>query len=178
LARQRVSASIGWCSVSRAASATQRRYHPPPRGGAVGYFLSSRSEGITHSVQYFGELCNYIYIQHSNPDFCVILIIKQYHDFPRSYSKTLFSGYQGKSRFRGAEVHLRRYFRKLTVVIALQNYTYTYSFIHFSCSSQLEHRAPFGVSVTTYRIRRTVGLLWTSDQPVTETSTHTGEHNL
>jgi hypothetical protein len=42
-------------------------------------------------------------------------------------------------------------------------------FHSFSCysSSQPEHRAPFGVSVITQR--HTVGLLWTSDQPVTET---------
>jgi hypothetical protein len=39
-------------------------------------------------------------------------------------------------------------------------------FIHFPVGSQLEHRAPFGVSVITYTIRHTVGLLWTSDQPV------------
>jgi hypothetical protein len=32
----------------------------------------------------------------------------------------------------------------------------------FSCSSQLEHRAPFGVSVITHIFRHTVGLLWTS----------------
>jgi hypothetical protein len=39
----------------------------------------------------------------------------------------------------------------------------TLSFIQsFSCSSQLEHRAPFGVSVITHTIRDTVGLLWTS----------------
>jgi hypothetical protein len=45
-----------------------------------------------------------------------------------------------------------------------------YIFIHsFSFCSQLEHRAPFGVSVTIHTIRHTVGLLWTSDQPVAET---------
>jgi hypothetical protein len=49
---------------------------------------------------------------------------------------------------------------------------------HFSCSSQLEQRAPFGVSVITHTIRHTVGLLWTSDQPVAETSTYTGQHNI
>jgi hypothetical protein len=43
----------------------------------------------------------------------------------------------------------------------------------FSCSSQLEYTDPFGVSVITHTIRHTVGLLWTSDQPVAETSTYT-----
>jgi hypothetical protein len=33
------------------------------------------------------------------------------------------------------------------------------------------------VSVITHTIRHTVGLLWTSDQPVAETSTCTGQHN-
>jgi hypothetical protein len=32
----------------------------------------------------------------------------------------------------------------------------------------------FGVSVITHTIRHTVGLLWTSDQPVAEASTYTG----
>jgi hypothetical protein len=50
------------------------------------------------------------------------------------------------------------------------------SFIHFPLGSQLEHRAPFGVSVITHTIRHTVGLLWTSDQPVAEASTYTGQH--
>jgi hypothetical protein len=46
-----------------------------------------------------------------------------------------------------------------------------YKYIHsFSCCSHVEHRAPFGVSVITYN--ETHGrLLWTSDQPVAETST-------
>jgi hypothetical protein len=60
LARQRVSASIGWCSVSRIASATQRRYHPPPRGGAVGYFLSSRSETMRALLTLSSTLGNYV----------------------------------------------------------------------------------------------------------------------
>jgi hypothetical protein len=51
------------------------------------------------------------------------------------------------------------------------------SFIfHFPFRSQLEHRAPFGVSVITRTIRHAVGLLWMSDQPVAETSTFTGQH--
>jgi hypothetical protein len=29
-----------------------------------------------------------------------------------------------------------------------------------------------------HTIRHTVGLLWTSDQPVAETSTYTGQHNI
>jgi hypothetical protein len=36
---------------------------------------------------------------------------------------------------------------------------------------------PFEVSKS-HRIRRTVGLLWTSDQPVAEASTYTGQHNI
>jgi hypothetical protein len=53
------------------------------------------------------------------------------------------------------------------------------SIIHsFSCSSHLEHRALFGVSVITRILRHTVGLLWTSDQPVAEASTYTGQHDI
>jgi hypothetical protein len=44
--------------------------------------------------------------------------------------------------------------------------------------SHLEHRAPFGVSEITHILRYTVGLLWTSDQPVAEASTYTGQHNI
>jgi hypothetical protein len=40
------------------------------------------------------------------------------------------------------------------------------SFISFSFFPNLEHRAPFVVSVITHILRHTVGLLWTSDQPV------------
>jgi hypothetical protein len=50
--------------------------------------------------------------------------------------------------------------------------------INFHLGSQLEHRAPFGVSVITHTIRHTVRILWTSDQPVAETSTYTGQHNI
>jgi hypothetical protein len=49
--------------------------------------------------------------------------------------------------------------------------------IHFPFVLNLEHRAPFGVS-SSYTIRHTVGLLWTSDEPVAETSTYTGQHNI
>jgi hypothetical protein len=49
------------------------------------------------------------------------------------------------------------------------------SFIHFL---DLEHTAPFGVSVITHTLRRTMGYLCTSDQPVAETSTYTGQHNM
>jgi hypothetical protein len=49
---------------------------------------------------------------------------------------------------------------------------------YFPLGSQLEHRAPFGASVITHTIIHTVGLLWTSDQPVTEASTYTGQHNI
>jgi hypothetical protein len=52
-----------------------------------------------------------------------------------------------------------------------------HAFIHFPIVPPLEHRAPFGVSVITHT-RHTVGLLWTSDQPVAETSTYTGQHNI
>jgi hypothetical protein len=48
----------------------------------------------------------------------------------------------------------------------------------FSCSSQMEHRATFGVSAITHTIRHTVGLLLTSDQAIAETSTYTGQHNI
>jgi hypothetical protein len=48
----------------------------------------------------------------------------------------------------------------------------------FSCSSQLEHRAPFRVSVITHIFRHKVGLLWTNDQPVAEVSNYTGQHNI
>jgi hypothetical protein len=50
--------------------------------------------------------------------------------------------------------------------------------IHFPVGSQQERRAPFGVSVITHTIRHTLGLLWTSDQPVVEASTYTGQHNI
>jgi hypothetical protein len=51
-----------------------------------------------------------------------------------------------------------------------------YSFIHFPVVPNLEHKARFGGSVITYTVRHTVGLLWTSDQPVAEASTYTGQH--
>jgi hypothetical protein len=47
-----------------------------------------------------------------------------------------------------------------------------HSFIHFPVVPNLEHRAPLEVSVITHTIRHTVGLLWTSDQPVAEASTN------
>jgi hypothetical protein len=50
--------------------------------------------------------------------------------------------------------------------------------IRFTFVPNLENRAPFGVSVITHTIRHTVGLLWTSDQPVAETSTYTAQHNI
>jgi hypothetical protein len=46
---------------------------------------------------------------------------------------------------------------------------FIHSLIHFPFVPNLEHRAPFGVSVITHTIRHTVGLIWTSDQPVAET---------
>jgi hypothetical protein len=49
---------------------------------------------------------------------------------------------------------------------------------HISVGFQLEHRAPFGVSVITHIIRHTVGLPWTSDQPIAEACTYTGQHNI
>jgi hypothetical protein len=51
-------------------------------------------------------------------------------------------------------------------------------FIHFPVVPNLQHRAPFGVSVITHTIRHAVGRLWTSDQPVSEVSTYTGKHNI
>jgi hypothetical protein len=50
--------------------------------------------------------------------------------------------------------------------------------IIFLLGFQLEHRAPFGVSVITYIIRHTVEFLLTSDQPVADTSTYTGQYNM
>jgi hypothetical protein len=52
------------------------------------------------------------------------------------------------------------------------------SLINFPVFSNLEHRAPFGVSVITHIFRYTVGLLWTSDQPDAEASTYTGQHSI
>jgi hypothetical protein len=52
------------------------------------------------------------------------------------------------------------------------------SFVLFPELSQLEQRAPFGVSVIIHTNRRLVGLLWTSDQPVAEASTYTGKHDI
>jgi hypothetical protein len=57
----------------------------------------------------------------------------------------------------------------------LQQHSFIHSFI-FLYVPNLEHRAPFGVSVITRTIRHTVGLLWMSDQPVAEASTYTGQH--
>jgi hypothetical protein len=51
-------------------------------------------------------------------------------------------------------------------------------FIHFPVGSQLEYKAPFGVSVITHTIRHTVGLPWTIDQPVAEAFTYAGQHNI
>jgi hypothetical protein len=51
-------------------------------------------------------------------------------------------------------------------------------FIHFPVFPNLEHRATFGVSAITHTIRYMVGLLWTSDQPVAEASTYSGQHNI
>jgi hypothetical protein len=50
----------------------------------------------------------------------------------------------------------------------------------FSCSSQLEQReGPFGGFCDhAHTVRHTVGLLWTSDQPIIETCTYTGQHNI
>jgi hypothetical protein len=42
----------------------------------------------------------------------------------------------------------------------------------------MEHRVAVGASAITHTIRHTVGLLWTSDQPVAEASTYTGQHNI
>jgi hypothetical protein len=62
-----------------------------------------------------------------------------------------------------------------------QNYQLTCkasnSFINFPVGSQLEHRAPFAVSVISHTFRHTVGLFWTRDQPVAETSTYIGQQN-
>jgi hypothetical protein len=62
--------------------------------------------------------------------------------------------------------------------MGMEYHLFIHSFIHFPLGFQLEHRAPFEVSVITHTIRHTVGLLLTSDQPVAEASTYTGQHNL
>jgi hypothetical protein len=68
-----------------------------------------------------------------------------------------------------------------TSLLLIINHSYL-RFIHnsftFPVHSQLEHRTPFGISVITHTIRHTVGLLWTSEQPVAETSTYTRQHNI
>jgi hypothetical protein len=54
-----------------------------------------------------------------------------------------------------------------------------FTFIHpFPVGSELEHRAPFEVYVITHTIRHTVELPWTSDQPVAEACTFTGQQNI
>jgi hypothetical protein len=55
---------------------------------------------------------------------------------------------------------------------------FLYSFIHFSLVPNLEHRAPFGVSMIALVIRHAVGLLWTTHQPIQEASTYTGQHDI
>jgi hypothetical protein len=53
---------------------------------------------------------------------------------------------------------------------------FVHSFINFPVIPNLEH-GPFRVIVITHTIRHMVGLLWTSDQPVAETSTYTRQQN-
>jgi hypothetical protein len=67
---------------------------------------------------------------------------------------------------------------RLSSCLLSKNVKVKMSFIHFPVGSQLEHRAPFRVSVIAHTIRHMVGLLWASDQPGTETSTYTGQHNI
>jgi hypothetical protein len=75
--------------------------------------------------------------------------------------------------------HTNHYTAKATVGAGTNWPTFWLSsFIHFPLGSQLEHRAHSGVSLTTHTIRHTVGLLWMSDQPVSETSTYTGQHSI
>jgi hypothetical protein len=54
---------------------------------------------------------------------------------------------------------------------------FVYLFINFPFVPNLEHRAPFGVSMITHT-RHTVGLLWTSDQLVAEACTYIGQHSI
>jgi hypothetical protein len=54
-----------------------------------------------------------------------------------------------------------------------------HSFLHsFSCTFPTSNKGPFRGFLITHTIRHTVELLWTSDQPVAETSTYTGQHNV
>jgi hypothetical protein len=55
----------------------------------------------------------------------------------------------------------------VAIVILLRHFgpSFIHSFVRSPLGSQLEHRAPFGVSVITHTTRHTVGLIWTSDQP-------------
>jgi hypothetical protein len=67
----------------------------------------------------------------------------------------------------------------LSYLSSLANYSInvTYS---FTCdySPGWTFRLPFRGFLITHTIRHTVRLLWTSDQPVAETSTYTGKHNI
>jgi hypothetical protein len=76
------------------------------------------------------------------------------------------------SSYRVDETTQHKLANKLLLQLYQQYITFTghtCSFIHFPVVPNLEHRAPFGVSVI---------VLWTSDQPVTEASTYTGQHNI
>jgi hypothetical protein len=56
-----------------------------------------------------------------------------------------------------------------------------HSFIHLftgAYSPGWTFSLPFRGFLITHRIRHTVGLFWTSDQPVAEASTYTGQHNI
>jgi hypothetical protein len=62
-------------------------------------------------------------------------------------------------------------------------HTFNYVAIHFIHSQALIVQDglwhPFsGCLYHTHNFRHTVGLLWTSDQSVAETSTYTGQHNI
>jgi hypothetical protein len=57
-------------------------------------------------------------------------------------------------------------------------HSFMHLFIPLHVGFRLEHRAPYGVTVITHTIIHTVELLWTSDQPVAEASTYTGQHNI
>jgi hypothetical protein len=61
--------------------------------------------------------------------------------------------------------------------MVLYVFVHFHSFIHRAYSPGWTFGFPFQGFFITHTYRHTVGLLWTSDQPVAETSTYTGHHN-
>jgi hypothetical protein len=75
--------------------------------------------------------------------------------------------------------HLEQHFVSyMVLIIAMFVQKFIRSFFLFLVGSQLEHRTPFEVSVISHTLRHAVGHLWSSNQPVAETSTYAGQHNI